>query len=296
MTALWVPFAFPVKASGGGAVKIRHMLSIYSDEKDAALKHPEAVAFNDKSLLIAADTENGRLLRYLFQNGAIEIVPQQIKLPQLTYPIRIEVNAQGEIFALDGKTRRIVRITSEGAFIGYLEPSGLPSPASFIPRSLAIDENDNIYILDIHFGRVIVSSSSGVYKRHINFPEGYGFMSDLAIDTKGNILLIDSVNARLYKSAKDSESFSPLSETLKEFMRFPVSLAIDKKDRIYLVDRNGGSIIIIGQDGSFLGRQSKMGWKEGFLNYPSQLCINSKNEIFIADTNNNRIQIFAILE
>jgi hypothetical protein len=79
-------------------------------------------------------------------------------------------------------------------------------------------------------------------------------------------------------------------------MRFPTSLDTDKRGRINLVDRNGSKIIILGQDGSFLGRLSAMGWREGFLNYPSQLCLNNKGEIFIADTNNNRIQIFAVVE
>jgi hypothetical protein len=73
-------------------------------------------------------------------------------------------------------------------------------------------------------------------------------------------------------------------------------MTTDNRGRIYLVDRNGGSIIILGQDGSLLGRQSGMGWKEGRLNYPAQMCISNKGEVFIADTMNHRIQIFAVVE
>jgi hypothetical protein len=62
------------------------------------------------------------------------------------------------------------------------------------------------------------------------------------------------------------------------------------------LDRNGSAIVVLGQDWSFLGRISGMGWKEGLLSYPSQMCINSRGEIFVADTNNHRIQIFAMLE
>jgi len=79
-------------------------------------------------------------------------------------------------------------------------------------------------------------------------------------------------------------------------MRFPTSLTTDSRGRIYLVDRNGGSVVVLGQDGSFLSRQSAMGWKEGRLNFPSQICATGSGEVFIADTNNNRIQVFKTIE
>ncbi|MCG6916346.1 MAG: hypothetical protein LJE89_02245, partial [Deltaproteobacteria bacterium] len=91
-------------------------------------------------------------------------------------------------------------------------------------------------------------------------------------------------------------SFSPITSSLKEYVRFPASLTTDDRGRIYLVDRNGGSIIILGQDGSFLSRQSGMGWKEASLNYPGQMCINKEGEVFVADTRNSRIQIFKLVE
>jgi hypothetical protein len=63
-----------------------------------------------------------------------------------------------------------------------------------------------------------------------------------------------------------------------------------------VVDRNGGSVMILGQDGAFVERQSGFGWKEGRLNYPGQICINVKGEIFVADTRNDRVQIFTLVE
>lgn len=172
----------------------------------------------------------------------------------------------------------------------------MPSPTEYIPRSFDIDKDDNIYILDILSERVLVLDPKGKYQRHIKFPKDYGFFSDISIDFKGNILLIDSINAVVYSAANDSTHFSPLSKNLKEYMRFPTSIATDRRGRIYVVDRNGSRIVIIGQDGAFLGVQSGFGWEEGLLNYPSQMCINNKDEVFIADTNNNRIQIFTLFK
>jgi len=67
--------------------------------------------------------------------------------------------------------------------------------------------------------------------------------------------------------------------------------------RLHLLScENGSGIIILGQDGSFLGRQLSMGWNEGLLYYPTQMCINEKGEVFIADRGNSRVQIFTLVK
>lgn len=296
LAAALVPVLLPIRSFSGAPVKFRHVISIYADDKGVGLKHPEGIACNEKSSLIVADTGNGRLLRYTFQNNALKTGAVEIKVPQLSYPIGTQINSKGEIYALDGKQRRIVRLTPEGKFKNFLDPTGFPAPASYLPRSFTIDGNDTIYILDILSRRVLVLNLEGEYQRQIKFPKKYGFFSDITIDFKGNILLIDSTNAVVFSTAKNAVKLSALTGSLKEYMRFPTSITTDKRGRIYLVDRNGSRIIVLGQDGSFLVRLSGLGWKEGLLNYPSQMCINSKGEVFIADTSNSRIQIFTAFE
>jgi hypothetical protein len=63
-----------------------------------------------------------------------------------------------------------------------------------------------------------------------------------------------------------------------------------------VVDQNGSGIVILGLDGSFRGRQLRMGWKDGFLRYPSQLCIDDRGNVFIADRGNNRVDVFTIVQ
>jgi hypothetical protein len=258
------------------------------------MRQPQGVACNEKSLLVVGDTGNGRLLQYTFQEKVLK-GGKEIKIPQLLNPIRIQMNSKGEILALDGKQRRIIRLSAQGEYKEYINPEGLSSPSSFVPRSFKIDSKDGIYILDIFGARVIVVGPDGKYQRHVNFPKDYGFFSDLAVDFRGSIYLIDSTRAMLFSAGKDAKEFSPLTKSLREYLSFPTSLTTDSRGTLYVVDENGGGIVILGQDGSFLGRQLSMGWNEGLLYYPSQISINEKGEAFIADRGNSRVQIFAIL-
>ncbi len=244
----------PLTSFGAAAVKFKHKLSVYSDDKGGGLKLPEGVACSERSLFIVADTGNGRLLRFTLKDGTLGD-GGDIKVPQLSNPLRVQINSKGEIYALDGKRRRIVRLSPEGEFKGYLEPRGLPAPVSYIPKSLIIDNKDNIYILDVFSGRVLVLNPEGRYQKHIKFPEDYGFFSDLSVDVQGTIYLIDGPQAMVFSATKGSRRFSSLTKSLKEYMSFPTSLTVDSRGRIYIVDQHGSGIVILGQDGSFQGRR-----------------------------------------
>ena len=285
---------FPFRSFSAEAVKLRYLQSVYFDDKGGGLKQPEGVGSSEKSLLIVGDTGNDRLVQYTFQEKSLK-GGNEIKIPQLTSPIRIQINSKGEIFALDGKRRRIVSLTSQGAFKGYVEPEGVPSPSTYVPRSFKIDRNNSIYLLDIFSSRVLVLNSEGKYQKQIPFPKDYGFFSDLSVDSKGTLFLVDCVKAMVFSAAKDSNGFSPLTKNLREYLDFPTNITTDARGTLFVVDENGSGIVILGQDGSFQGRQLNMGRNEGFLYFPSQMCINDKGEVFIADRGNSRVQIFTLV-
>lgn len=292
---IFIIFFLPLKSFSAETTKLRYLQSVYSDDKGVGLKQPEGVACNEKSLLIAADTGNGRILRYTYEERTLK-GGTEIRVPQLSNPIRVQINSKGDIFVLDGTKRRIMRLSSAGELKGYLDPEGVPSPLAFVPRSFKIDSNDNIYILDVFSGRVLLLNLDGKYQNQIPFPKVYGFFSDLSVDASGSVLLIDSVKNRVFSAARGTNSFIPLTKSLKEYLNFPTSITNDGKRTIYIVDQNGSGIVILGPDGSYLSRQLTMGWNEGLLRYPSQMCVNEKGEVFIADSENSRIQIFAVVK
>jgi hypothetical protein len=287
-------FAIAQESLAAERTSFRYLAAIYFDEKGASIRQPEGVACNGGSTLVVADTGNGRLLRYTVAENDVKPAGE-IRVPQLPYPIRVQMNSKKEILALDGKQRRIARFGPGGEFKDYVSPEGVPSPASFVPRSFKLDRTDNLYILDIFSSRVLVLSPDGKYQRHLAFPKEFGFFSDLAVDFKGTIFLVDSVNAAVSVAAKEAKEFSPLAKSLREHLSFPTYITTDSRGVLYLVDQDGSGIVILGQDGSFLGRQLTMGWTPGLLYYPSQMCMNEKGQVFIADRGNSRVQVFSIV-
>jgi len=80
---------------------------------------------------------------------------------------------------------------------------------------------------------------------------------------------------------------------MRDYMNFASYIATSSSSgEIYLLDQDGGAVVVVGPDGSFQGRQLNLGWKAGQLYYPTQMCINKNGDVFISDRNNSRVQIF----
>lgn len=275
------------------AARLRYVIGIYADDKGVAMRQPEGVACNDKSTVIVGDTGRGRLLRYTVDGREVKPVGE-ILAPQLTAPIRVHMNSQDDVFALDGKQRRIARFAAKGEFKGYVAPEGVPEPSGVVPRSFTLDRSDNIYLLDVFSARVLVLDASGKYQRHVPFPADHGFVSDVTVDGRGTIYIVDSVKPGVYAAPKDAKQFSAVGKGLQAHASFPTSIVVDGRGVLYVGDQNGAGVVVLGQDGSVLGRQLAMGWMEGLLYYPAQMCLTDKAQLFIADRGNSRVQLFTI--
>lgn len=285
--------AVPLHPAAAQSARLRHVLSVYADDKGVGLNLPEGVACGANGQLVVADTVNDRLLRFTYQDKAITL-GTEIKVAQLSAPVRVHLNSKGEIYALDNVNRRIVRLGPDGAFKGALTYEAI-QPSTVVPKAFAIDTADNLYVLDTFGARVLVLSAEGTLDRTLPLPKEAGFATDLAVDFAGTVLLVDSLARRLFSATKEATSFSPLGGDLTEYLAtLPTSITASK-GVIFVAEGIGGRVVSFGRDGSFLSRQLTMGWEDGALNYPSQLCISDKDEVFVADRDNSRVQVFQLI-
>lgn len=263
------------------------------DAKETPMSFPEGVGCNAKGLIVAADTGNGRLVKYQLVNGEIG-QGTEIRLSQILYPIKVAVSPKNEILVLDSRQRKIFRVSPEGAFIGNIDPKGIPGKEPFFPKAVAVDGAGLIYVLDIASARVIILDPAGNFKQSLPLPADSGFIGDIAVDSHGTIFALDSVGLRVFKTVAETGKFVSFVSNLREFLDFPSNIAVDQSGKIYLTDQSGNALLMFGPDGSFQGRQMAIGVKPGTLSYPAQLCV-VDNTLIVADRNNSRLQILGII-
>jgi hypothetical protein len=288
--------ALPLAAHAAEVKAFKHLVSVYRDDKDAPIQRPEGVACNDKMEFVVADTGNGRLLRYTFAEDKVK-GGSEIKLPQIPYPVRLQLSSKGDIYALDEKLLKIAKVNPQGGFAGYLEPQGVPAPAKVIPRAFKLDASDNIYLLDLAGARVLVLDPTGKFQRSLPLPQTGGSFSDVAVVGGGDIFVLDSVKAEIYVAVKGTQTFVALGKDLRSYVAFPTQLASDQRGLLYVVDSNGQATVTVSYDGAFIARRLVMGWSEGQVNYPEQICLASQGTVlFLTDRNNSRVQIFQVVK
>ena len=281
-----------LRLAAGEAGSFRYLAAVYFDDKGAGLQLPEGVACGGDGQMVVGDTGNDRLVRFTFRDKAVT-GGTEIRNPQLSAPTRVQLNSKGEIYAFDGRQRRIVHFGADGAFKEVLAFDGLPAPATIVAKDFRIDQADNIYVLDIFSARVLVLDAAARFKKAVPFPDDAGSGAHLAIDASQTLLLLDGIKRRMFSAGKDASAFAPLGGDLTGFLPTLPTYMTANRGAVFVAE-GGGSIASLGSDGSFLARQLTMGWTEGLLNHPSQLCVNDKDEVFVADRDNSRIQIFQL--
>lgn len=279
---------FAAAAAGGESVKLKPESSIYVDAAGGGLSRPEGVGCTNAALAVA-DTGHGRIVLYEVREDALR--PRgEIVAPQVPLPLRVGFLSGGDLLALDGRSRRIGRLSPAGEFRGWLEPDVGPLE----PRSFAVGPADRVHVLDLAGRRVLVVDPAGAVERTIAFPPAAAFLSDLAVDGRGDVYAIDSVGRRAYAARAGESALAGLGPSLDKELDFPTAIAVDDDGRLFVLDEHGGGIVILGRDGSFRGRQSAMGWKDGLLRYPADVCLDGRGSLFVAERGNSRVQRFLV--
>ncbi len=185
---------------------------------------PGGVAVDGQGNVYVADTYNQRVrkitsdgkIQTIAGNGIAAFGKENVTAADspLAYPNAVEVDSAGNIYIAE--EFRIRKINTSGVITtiagnGFSPGDGLAiNTAIGLTVALAMDKADNLYLADSDFnlvrmispqGRVTTLAGSqtpgfagdGTYTSMINGPMG------LAVDTKGNVYIADTINQRIRK-------------------------------------------------------------------------------------------------
>lgn len=195
-----------------------------------------------------------------------------------TYPYKTTFNSFDELYVAGYWSRYVFRYTNSGGFLELFPGPTYPESDFNLPRTVAIDSQDNLYVGEIYAPRW--SYDASVVK----------------FDANGNYLM-------KFASFGGGEE-SPTSI---------FDIAIDDNDILYIAAAHQHRILAFTTGGDYLGWYGKgnltgAGWHEpgsgevwvpgsavGELNGPEALAIDSEGYLYVADSGNSRIQKFSRL-
>lgn len=288
---LFIAFAGATPGALAQSPALQHAASLYADGKGVALKAPEGVLCGAGDDLIVADTGNGRLVRFTYRQNAAT-AGTEIRHPLVSSPVRLQWDASRAVVVLDRRTRQLVRLDPNGADAKAMKLTGVPAPAAVVPGAFRIDANGRYFVLDLGTPRIVVTGADGQFVRQLALPADGRAFTDLYVAKTGALYAVDAVAARVYVSEDAVKPLHPFGAPMKDVASFPEYITGGEQGALLLVDNHGSGIVAIGPDGTYRGRQLRMGWIDGLVYYPGQICGTTGGAMVVADRGNNRVQIF----
>lgn len=129
---------------------------------------------------------------------------------------------------------------------------------------------------------------------------GIGFLvpMDFALGSNNTMYVlnrgVDEITLRISKCTLDHKFIADIGRFGMEDGQFvwPMAIALDSDENIYVSDENQNRITVMDKDGQFLNKWGESGSDEGQLRGPAGLAVDGENNLFVVDSQNHRVQKF----
>jgi subtilisin family serine protease len=216
---------------------------------------------------------------------------------ELNMPIDVASNSEGDIWAVTG-LNRLQKYTPEGELLDQVGSGGSGAGEFYFPTSMAIDSEDNLWIVDSGNHRVQKFNSEGEYLDQFgslgSSPGQMNYPMDIAIDGNGNLWVSDFFNNRIQKFAPNGEYISSLGSEGSGNGQFsmPYGVAIDAKGNLWAVDSGNYRVQKFNSEGEYLSQFGSEGSEPGEFGWPIGIAIDAKGFIWVTDNYNSYIHRF----
>ena len=165
------------------------------------------------------------------------------------------------------------------------------------PRSLAVDREDNLYIVDLT-GRVQKFSPEGKYLLAWQMPQtDKGKPKGMCRDGEGNIVVVEPHYSRVNHHAPDGKLVKQWGThgTNDGQLAFPRAVATDRGGNIFVSEYGLRERVQLfaSSNATFLQTTGHDGTANGEFNRPEGLDVDGQGRLFVADSCNHRIQVFS---
>ncbi len=160
------------------------------------------------------------------------------------------------------------------------------------PFGVAADATGTIYVTDTSLKNVVIFDNKIKKIRSIGDTGQHKLHTPIGIivTPENNIIVSDSFLKRIYIFDKEGNVIRALGN--ENQFSSPTGIAFDPKlRRIYVVDTNKHSVIVIDEEGNQLFTFGERGGNDGQFNFPTNITI-ADEKVYVIDTFNGRVQIF----
>ncbi|HDN27703.1 MAG TPA: 6-bladed beta-propeller, partial [Thioploca sp.] len=221
---------------------------------------------------------------------------------QFHQPTDITMDKSGELYVVDALAHRVLKFSTKEGKIGELVSQwgklGDGEGQFSSPKGIAIDTDDNIYIVDAYNYRIQKFTANGTFITQWGKPgtgdSDFLALAYIAVDKSNNVYVVDYLARQIKKFTSNGDFITAFGD---KHLILPWSIAVDNNDTIYVIDPEKGSMNKFTTDGDFLGewhtQSSQEGQFEKFLFAPLSVATDAVGNVYVSNYAHDRIQKFA---
>ena len=266
---------------------------------EGAFLEPRGVFFDAAAKEVwVADTRNNRIGVLtpegvpLFSFGATD---------KLKEPVRLAVARDGDVYVLGVDRSKIERFSYRGEYRPALQLPGVPPKPVF--GTLTVDADGNLWVGENESGQVLAfsppSPASPLFQPLLRFGSngdgegqfqsiaGIAVTKDVVVVTDHQVLAVQVFDRR----GNFVRGWGRHDMGVQNFS-LPEGVAVDRENRIVVVDALRHEIKLFDLEGKFLDRFGGLGTKAGNVSYPSDVAVDAEGHVYVAEKGNARVQVF----
>jgi len=208
--------------------------------------------------------------------------------------VGVAASPDGRLFVTDSANGRVLVLSSRGELLGDFGRGELERPTGIVHDAVGA----RLLVADALAGHIVSFDLRGsvldVHGRRGTAPGEYNFPVGIAVDARGEVLVVDSLNHRVQALGRDLEPVTQfgIAGTGPGTFARPKGIAADSEGHIYVVDAMFDNVQVFDRQGRLLLAFGENGTALGRLVLPSAIHIDGQDRITVSDAGNSRIQVF----
>ncbi|MCK5517407.1 MAG: hypothetical protein KAI39_11075 [Desulfobulbaceae bacterium] len=207
---------------------------------------------------------------------------------QLQTPVAVARNSTGKLWVIERAKNQLLYIDIRKKLIRDFSLQN-EEDHLIVPGRIALDKKDQLYLLDLMSGSVLLLDDDLKIARRYTAPPGSAGFCDFKIKADG-VFALDCLDKKVYGFAMNGD----LRETipLPSDLMFPSALEVEGANRIYILDRHVGKISVFDRQGQFKFDFLTKGNNSGQVSYGAYLQLDWENRLCVVEEGNGRVEVF----
>jgi DNA-binding beta-propeller fold protein YncE len=197
--------------------------------------YPVGIAVAPRGAIYVSDQPLGQI-QELSDRGPIKV----IRLPGVQR--WIAVDRQGALYVMNVHNL-VEKLAPNGASLATLGP-----PEGFNrPEGLAVDSQNNVYVVDTGNNRAVELSPTGARLAVFGETVGLSRPEGIAVDIRGNVYVADTGHDRIVEFSARGDLLATLGAAVH--LHSPQGVAVDRHDNLYVADASNNRIVKLSAEG-----------------------------------------------